>query len=92
MNRRSSWRVVEKGVNGKPFLWKKQGSAHYVMIDVFKARSDGCYMVLALKANPLAEPDVKGKIIGLGCASTRTDWNGAYEKAREIADEFMIKH
>jgi len=84
--------VVEKGVNGKPFLWKKPARASYVMIDIFRARPDGCYMVLALDANPLTSNDVKGRIIGIGCASARSDWIGAYEKARKIADRYMGKH
>jgi hypothetical protein len=84
--------VIEKGVNGQPFLWKKVGQPSYVMIDVFKARPDGCYMVLALDANPLTKRDVKGRVIGMGCAGARTDWVGAYEKARNIADQYMSKH
>jgi len=92
LNQKGSWRVVEKGVNGKPFLWKKSTRLRYVMIDVFKARPDGCYIVLALDANPLAEQDVKGTIIGIGCAGARTDWIRAYEKAREIADNYMNEH
>ena len=91
MARKSRWNVVERGVNGKPFLWKKPG-ASYVMIDVFKARPNGCYMVLALDANPLTRPDVKGKVIGIGCATAPTDWVGAYNKAREIADRYMSDH
>jgi hypothetical protein len=92
MNRKGSWRVVEKGVNGKPFLWKKSARNSYVMIDVFEARPDGCYMVLASDANPLAEHGVKRTIIGIGCADVRTNWIGAYEEARKIADEYMRKH
>jgi len=92
VNGGGSWRVVEKGVNGKPFLWKKAGSSSYVMIEIFKARPRGCYTVLALDANPLARHDVKGRIIGVGCAAGRTDWTEAYEKARKIADQYMIKH
>jgi len=84
--------VVEKGVNGKPFLWKRSARASYVMIDIFQARPDGCYIVLALNANPLLGHDVKGRIIGIGCASARTDWIGAYEKARKIADQYMKQH
>jgi hypothetical protein len=92
MSGKVSWRVVDSGVNGKPFLWRKPGRASYVMIDIFKARPDGCYIVLVLNANPLTKDDVKGKIIGMGCASARTDWVGAYESARKIADRYMIKH
>jgi hypothetical protein len=92
VSRKGSWRVVEKGVNGKPFLWKKAASASYVMIEIFKARPRDCYTVLALDANPLARPDVKGRIIGIGCAAARTDWIEAYGKARKIADQYMNKH
>lgn len=84
--------MVEKGVNGKPFLWKKSGRSSYVMIDVFRGRPDGCYVILALGANPLVSHDVKGRLVGMGCAGVRTDWIGAYEKARKIADRYMDKH
>jgi hypothetical protein len=84
--------VVEKGVNGKPFLWIDPAGTSYVMIDVFEARPDGCYAVLALDANPLTRDEVKARMIGLGCASKRTDWLQAYERAKEIADKYMNKH
>jgi len=92
VSRKGSWRIVEKGVNGKPFLWKKGTSASYVMIEIFKSRPRGCYTVLALDANPLARHDVKGRVIGIGCAAARTDWIEAYEKARKIADRYMDEH
>ena len=92
MNQKASWQVVEKGVNGKPFLWMDPVGSTYVMIDVFEARSDGCYAVLILDANPLTRDDAKARIIGLGCASQRTDWPQAYERAKEIADRYMSEH
>lgn len=85
--------MVERGVNGKPFLWeKKQAGGGYVMIDIFEVRGDGCYTVLALDANPLARDDAKGRIIGVGCGGVRTGWVEAYEKARKIADQYMVEH
>ena len=89
---RSSWQVVETGVNGKPFLWKNSTDGTYVMIDIFTAHPEGCYTVMILNSNPLVTEDVKGEIIGMGCANTRTDWVEAYEKARKIADQYMDLH
>ena len=86
-----SWMVVEKGVNGKPFLWKNQATDKYVMIDIFEARSDRCYEVLAVDVNPLENDDAKGATIGRGC-SDKANWIEAYEKAKRIADRYMSKH
>jgi hypothetical protein len=90
LNRR--WRVLDKGVNGRPFLWKKQASTKYVMIDIFTPRPKRCYAVLTLETNPKASNDLKGKVIGRGCAKGPTDWNGAYERARKIAYRYMIRN
>ena len=83
------WRVVDKGVNGKPFLWKREGNGAYVMIDIFNPDLKRCYSVLVLQANPLETDDLKGKVLGRGCARGPRDWNGAYERARKIAARYM---
>ena len=92
MKHGSSWRVVDRGVNGKPFLWKKRNSSRYLMIDIFNTKPKGCYAVLVLDKNPLRMDDVRGKVVGMGCADAQSDWNGAYAKARMIADTYMDKH
>jgi hypothetical protein len=91
---KSSWRVIERGVNDKPFLWKKRGRSRYVLIDIFNAHRNRCYAVLALESNPLATPtrDFRGRVIGMGCADSSSDWVRAYGKAREIADCYMNRH
>ena len=86
------WLIVEKGVNGEPFLWKNQAAIQYVMIDIFEPRPDGCYAVLALDVNPLETDDAQGTTIGLGCSGDRSNWVEAYEKARQIADRYMTEH
>ena len=92
MNDKNSWRVIERGVNGKPFLWKKRARSKYVLIDIFNARPNRCYAVLALNSNPLATHHFRGRVIGLGCAHSRSDWGGAYGRARKIADRYMSRH
>ena len=89
MNEKNSWRVVERGVNGKPFLWKKQARSKYVLIDIFNARRNRCYAVLALDSNPLSTQHFGGRVIGIGCADSRSDWVKAYGEARKIADRYM---
>jgi len=91
VNANNSWRVVDRGVNGEPFLWKKRARKKYVLIDIFNARPKRCYAVLALDSNPLASPPSKSRVIGMGCADARSDWVTAYEKARKIADRYMSK-
>jgi len=87
-----AWRVVDKGINGKPFLWKKRAKSKYVMIDIFTARPKRCYAVLAFETNPVSRSDLKGKLIGMGCAKGPRDWIGAYERARVIADRYMARN
>lgn len=86
------WRVVDRGINGKPFLWKKRATSKYVMIDIFTARPNRCYAVLVFETNPVSSNDLKGKLIGMGCANGPSDWIGAYEKARVIADRYMTRN
>lgn len=92
MKYNNPWRVIERGVNGKPFLWKKRARSKYVLIDIFNARRNRCYAVLALDRNPLTTHDFRGKVIGMGCADARSDWVRAYGNARKIADDYMSSH
>lgn len=92
MKYNNPWRVIERGVNGKPFLWKKRARCKYVLIDIFNARRNRCYAVLALDRNPLTTHDFRGKVIGMGCADARSDWVRAYGNARKIADDYMSSH
>jgi hypothetical protein len=79
-------------VNGKPFLWKKQGKSRYLMIDIYSPHPDRCYVVLAFDTDPYETDDLRGKVIGRGCAEGPSDWNRAYERAREIADRYMSRN
>ena len=62
------------------------------MIDIFSARPNRCYAVLAFETNPVLSNDLKGKLIGMGCANGPSDWMGAYERARRIADRYMDRN
>jgi len=62
------------------------------MIDIFTARPNRCYAVLAFETNPIYTNDLKGKLIGMGCAKSSRDWIGAYERARIIADRYMNRN
>jgi hypothetical protein len=82
--------VIDWGVNGEPFLWKKRSRRRYVMIDIFSPdTSKGCYSVLTYTRNPYADEGLKGKVIGVGCATSRKDWRTAYHRARMIAKKYM---
>lgn len=89
VNRKGSWRILERGINGKPFLWKKIAKPEYVMIDVFDARGRRCYPVVALKSNPFSSENARRRLIGEGCGAAPSDWVGAYKQARRIADNYM---
>jgi hypothetical protein len=86
---RRNWRVVDRGVNGEPFLWKRSGARCYVMINIFNPQARGCYTVLALQSSPYEKNDLNGKVIGKGCGNKRNDWIVAYQKARDIAERYM---
>jgi len=86
---KTSWRVIDRGVNGRPFLWKNR-TGRYVMIDIFKTRPDRCYTVLALDSYPVKSS--KRKVIGIGCSDQIPDWVEAYKKARRIAIHYMRQH
>lgn len=92
MSRKRLWRVVERGVNGKPFLWKKVARREYVMIDILNVRRKWCYPVVALEGNPFSKEDARRRLIGVGCGTPPRGWVGAYEQARKIADNYMNRH
>ena len=89
---RSNWRVTDRGVNGNPFLWKKRSTSLYVMINIFNPEAQRCYPVLLFQSNPNESDELKGRVIGKGCAESRNDWISAYDKAREIAEKYMAKN
>jgi hypothetical protein len=62
------------------------------MIDIFTARPNRCYAVLAFETNPVSRNDLKGKLIGMGCANSPSDWIGAYDRARIIANRYMDRN
>ncbi len=62
------------------------------MIDIFAARPNRCYAVLAFETNPISSDDLRGKLVGMGCAKGPRDWIGAYERARRVADRYMDRH
>jgi len=86
------WKVIDRGVNGQPFLWKKVSGDRFVMIDIFNPDSSRrCYSVFVLRNHPDL-PEAKKKVIGVGYADEAEDgWNRAYERARRIAEEFMTR-
>ncbi|HUK27664.1 MAG TPA: hypothetical protein VLV31_04505 [Candidatus Acidoferrales bacterium] len=89
---RGDWRVIDRGVNGGPFLWKRRGTSLYVMINIFNPQAKKCYLVLALRSSPYQQNDLNGRIIGKGCSKEPNDWVLAYQKAREIAERYMDKN
>jgi hypothetical protein len=84
------WIVIDRGVNGQPFLWKKRSGDKFVMIDIFNPNpTKRCYSVFVLRSHPDL-PEAKKKAIGVGCAG-EDGWHRAYERARRIAEEFMTR-
>jgi hypothetical protein len=92
VSRKNSWNVVDRGVNGQPFIWKTRSGGKYVMIDIFHARPKGCYAVVTLNCNPLITRNCRGRLVGLGCADGPSGWVGAYVEARRIALKYMDEH
>jgi hypothetical protein len=62
------------------------------MIDIFNPEAKRCYPVLVFRSNPTELDDLKGRVIGKGCAERRNDWVVAYEKAREVAERYMDRN
>jgi hypothetical protein len=91
---RKGWRVVDRGVDGSAFLWKKVATDDYIMIDVFNAdTTNHCYPVVVLPSDPYKNEDGKGRIIGRGCASdSKGSWIDAYNRARGIAEHYMKRN
>jgi len=88
------WCEVDRGVNGQPFLWRKNFESRYVMIDIFNPDSvKRCYSVLSFAEDPYLNEETNGQLIGVGCADTPDlTWSFAYERARKIAEEYMEKN
>ena len=86
---KASWHVVDKGVNGRPYLWANREGGKFVMIDIFNVRPDRCYAVLTLNGHPASATNVERKVIGVGCSDRAPDWARAYESAKRIAVRYM---
>ena len=84
--------MIDRGVNAKPFLWKKRATNLYVMINIFDPQKKCCYSVLLLRSSPYEGNDLKGKVIGKGCGEKRNDWGAAYQEARKIAERYMNRN
>jgi hypothetical protein len=59
------------------------------MINIFNPQAKRCYPVLLLRSSPYDSSDLKGKVIGKGCAEKPNNWVTAYQKARQIAERYM---
>ena len=91
---RTDWQIVDRGVNGEPFLWKKRTGKKFLMIDIFNPDpSRRCYSILILPGNPNSDEKLSRKVIGVGCAERPDEtWIDAYQHAREIAEEYMKRN
>jgi hypothetical protein len=86
------WKVIDRGVNDQPFLWKKGSGNTFVMVDIFNPDLvKRCYSVFVLHGSPYATKARK-KVVGIACADkSKGGWIRAYERARRIAERFMAK-
>ena len=91
---RTDWRVVDRGVNGEPFLWKKKASKKFLMIDIFNPDpARRCYSILILPGNPNTNANLRHRVIGVGCAEISEEtWINAYQRARDIAEKYMKQY
>jgi hypothetical protein len=91
---KKGWSVVDRGVNGQPYLWRKNSRSLYVMIDIFNPDLvRRCYSVLSIPEDPYSNDKINGKLIGVGCSDVPdAGWDQAYERARRIAEEYMEKN
>jgi len=91
---RTHWRIVDRGVNGEPFLWKKKDSGKFLMIDIFNPDATRrCYPIFVLPGNPNTNPNLSRTVIGVGCAEVSEEtWIDAYQRARDIAEKYMKEH
>jgi len=86
---KKDWKVVDRGVNGKPFLWKKESEELFVMIDIFNPDLvKRCYSVFLFHGEPNRGQSGK-EVIGIACADDEGGWIQAYERAKVIAEHFM---
>jgi hypothetical protein len=88
----SDWKVIDRGVNGQPFLWKNRLGDTFVMIDIFNPDLlKRCYSVFVLHGHR-TRLEAKKEVVGFGCADEAEDgWIRAYDRARKIAEQFMTK-
>jgi hypothetical protein len=91
---KKDWSVIDRGVNGQPFLWRKNSTNRYLMIDIFNPDTEKrCYSVFSLPKNPYSSEETNGELIGVGCAgSPNVGWDRAYKRARKIAEQYMEKN
>jgi len=82
--------VIDRGVNGEPFLWRKKLGGTLVMIDIFNPDLlKRCYSVFVLHGHR-SMVEAKKEIVGIGCADeAEGGWIRAYDRARRIAEQFM---
>jgi len=86
------WKVIDRGVNDQPFLWKKGSGGMFVMIDIFNPDLvKRCYSVFVFHGDPsIIEP--RKEVVGIACADEgKGGWIQAYERAKRIAEQFMAK-
>jgi len=88
---RRDWRIVDRGVNGKPFLWQSRASKKFLMIDIFNPdASKRCYFIFISVNNPYSTKKTNRKVIGSGCIERPNEsWNDAYLRAKKIAEQYM---
>jgi hypothetical protein len=88
---RRDWRIVDRGVNGKPFLWQSRASKKFLMIDIFNPNaSKRCYPIFISANNPYSNKKTNRKVIGAGCIERPNEsWNDAYLRAKKIAEQYM---
>ena len=86
------WRVIDRGVNDQPFLWKKGSGDTFVMIDIFNPDLlKRCYSVLVIHGDPDLN-EARKEVVGIACADkAEGSWIKAYDKARRIAEKFMAR-
>ena len=87
---KKEWKIIDRGVNGQPFLWKNQSDQLFVMIDIFNPDLvKRCYSVFLFHGEPNFGQSRK-EVIGIACADGgQGGWIQAYERARVIAEHFM---
>jgi len=86
------WKVIDRGVNDQPFLWKKGSEGMFVLIDIFNPDlTKRCYSVFVFRGDPSIIGSTK-EVVGVACADQgEGGWIQAYERAKRIAEQFMAK-